>query len=92
VRKLATIEQPYCGHWNVSEKGTSIGGVSGDFVVRFVARDQDGHVLGRYPSHERAVYAVLHPVACAHRHDLVSPHRAEPPEWEPVGDLWANVW
>jgi hypothetical protein len=57
---MATIEQPYMGRWHVSENRASIGVVSGDFAVGFIARDQDDSVLGHYPSYERAMYAVLH--------------------------------
>ena len=57
---MATIEQPYMGRWHVSDNGASIGVVSGDFAVGFTARDQDDRVLGRYPTYERSMYAVLH--------------------------------
>lgn len=57
---MATIKQPHLGRWHVSENQLSIGVVSGDFAVGFIARDQDDRVLGRYPTYERAMYAVLH--------------------------------
>jgi hypothetical protein len=57
---MTAIEQPYQGTWHVSDNGESIGLVHGDFAIGFVARDQDDRVLGRYPSYERAMYAVLH--------------------------------
>lgn len=57
---MVTIEQPYLGRWHVSENGASIGVVSCDFAVGFIARDQDDRVLGRYPTYERSIYAVLH--------------------------------
>jgi hypothetical protein len=58
---MATIGQPYHGRWDVSHQGASIGVVNGDFVIGFVARDQDGGLLGHFPTYERAMYAVLHP-------------------------------
>jgi hypothetical protein len=72
---MTTIEQPYMGRWHVSENGASIGVVSGDFAVGFVARDQDDRVLGRHPTYERAMYAVLHKPSAdfrARRYDLIS--------------------
>jgi hypothetical protein len=72
---MATIEQPYRGRWHVSEKGASIGVVSGDFAVGFIARDQDDRVLGHYPTYERSMYAVLHKPSAdfrARRCDLIS--------------------
>jgi hypothetical protein len=72
---MATIEQPYMGRWRVLENGASIGVVSGDFAVGFIARDQDDRVLGRYPTYERSMYAVLHQPSAdfrAHRCDHIS--------------------
>ena len=72
---MATIEQPYMGRWHVSENRASIGVVSGDFAVGFIARDRDDRVLGHYPTYERAMYAVLHKPSSdvrARRYDLIS--------------------
>lgn len=56
---MTTIEQPHIGRWHVLDNGASIGDVSGDFATGFIARDQAHQVLGRYPTYERAMYAVL---------------------------------
>jgi hypothetical protein len=40
--------------------GAIIGVVSGDFVVGFIAQDQNDRVLGHYPTFERSMYAVQH--------------------------------
>jgi|GEM_PF-2887359 len=56
---MASIEQPHIGSWHISDNGASIGDVSGDFATGFIARDRERHVLGRYPTYERAMYAVL---------------------------------
>jgi hypothetical protein len=58
---MATIGQPYHGRWDVSDHGVRIGMVNGDFAVGFVARDQDDHLLGHFPTYERAMFAVLNP-------------------------------
>jgi hypothetical protein len=58
---MTTIGQPYCGRWDISDHGTKIGVVNGDFVIGFVARDLNDRLLGHFPTHERALYAVLHP-------------------------------
>jgi hypothetical protein len=60
MRNMTTIEQPYMGRWQVLENRASIGVVSGDFAVGFIAQDQDDRVLGHYPTYERAMYAVMH--------------------------------
>jgi len=75
VRNIATIKQPYMGRWHVLENGAKIGVVSGDFAVGFTARDQDDRVLGRYPTYERSMYAVLHQRTAdfgARRYDHIS--------------------
>jgi hypothetical protein len=57
---MTTIEQPHLGRWHVLENGATIGVVSGDFVVGFIAQDQNDRVLGHYPTFERSMYAVQH--------------------------------